>query len=204
MQVFVGLGNPGPKYARNRHNVGFMAADAIIEAFNLARRRSRFHSYIAEGEIAGEKVLVMLPKTFMNDSGRAVRSAVRFYKIKARDVTVFYDELDLALGKIRVKRGGGNAGHNGLRSMDSQIGKDYRRVRIGIGHPGDKSRVQRHVLGDFSKRDLDVIEPLVSAIPDALPFLIDGDEAGFMNKIALLCPPPKGAKGAAESKQGED
>ena len=191
MLLLVGLGNPGPKYAGHRHNVGFMAADEVADRYHFARARTRFQSHVAEGVIAGEKVLLLKPKTFMNESGRAVGSALRFHKLRARDIIVIHDELDLVPGKVRVKRGGGAGGHNGLRSLDSHIGKDYRRVRIGIGHPGDKNRVERYVLSDFAKADRTWLGPTIEAICEALPLLIEGDDPGFMTRVALLTRPPR-------------
>ncbi len=196
MLILAGLGNPGPKYARHRHNLGYMVADEIIRRYGFRLAQARHHSYIATGDIRGEKILLLKPKTFMNDSGRAVGSALRYFKLKARDVTAIYDELDLAPGKVRVKRGGGAGGHNGIRSLDSHIGKDYRRIRIGIGHPGDKKRVHRYVLSDIAKADQPLMHDIVDAVCEALPILVDGDDAGFMTKVALLCPPPKPASAA--------
>lgn len=190
MQIFAGLGNPGSKHARQRHNIGFMAADEIIRRYNLTLRQSRHQAYVAEGTIAGEKILLLKPKTFMNESGRALGSAVRYHKLRPLQVTVLYDELDLAPGKIRVKMGGGHAGHNGIRSISSHIGQDFRRVRIGIGHPGDKKRVHKYVLSDFPKSELIWVEQAVDAIADALPMLVEGDDAGFMTRVAYLAPPP--------------
>jgi len=199
MLIFAGLGNPGPQYAGHRHNVGYMVADEIIRRYDFRLAQARHHSYVATGTIGGEKILLLKPKTFMNHSGRAVGSALRYYKLKARDVTVFYDELDLVPGKVRVKRGGGAGGHNGIRSLDSNIGKDYRRIRIGIGHPGDKNRVQRYVLSDFAKAELPLIQDIVDAVCEALPIPVEGDDSGFMTKVALLCPPPKPASATTEA-----
>ena len=193
MIIFAGLGNPGPKYASHRHNIGYMVADEIIRRYDFRLAQARHHSYIAIGNIRGEKILLLKPKTFMNDSGRAVGSALRYYKLKARNITAIYDELDLAPGKVRVKRGGGAGGHNGIRSLDRHIGKDYRRVRIGIGHPRDKKRVHRYVLSDIAKADLPLMREVVDAVCQALPILVEGDDAGFMTKVALICPPPKQA-----------
>jgi PTH1 family peptidyl-tRNA hydrolase len=194
MLIFAGLGNPGPKHAGHRHNIGYMVADEIIRRYGFRLAQARHHSYVAMGEIAGEKVLLLKPKTFMNDSGRAVGSALRYYKVKARDITAIYDELDLAPGKVRVKRGGGHGGHNGIRSIESHIGKDFRRIRIGIGHPGDKKRVHRYVLSDFAKAERSLFHDVIDAVCDALPILVEGDDAAFMTRVALLCPPPKAAK----------
>jgi PTH1 family peptidyl-tRNA hydrolase len=185
MHLIVGLGNPGDKYRNNRHNVGFMAADAIARRHNFPAPRSKFSGLVSEGSIDGEKVLILKPQTFMNNSGDSIVAAANFYKITPIDITVFYDELDLAEGKVRVKRGGGNGGHNGLRSIDPQIGTDYRRVRIGIGHPGHKDYVMPHVLGDFAKADAEWLTPLLDTIADSAGMLIKGNESGFMNKLAL-------------------
>ena len=190
MLIFAGLGNLGPKHARQRHNIGFMAADEIIRRYDLSLRQSRHHAYVAEGTIAGEKILLLKPKTFMNESGRALGSAVRYHKMRPLQVTVLYDELDLAPGKIRVKMGGGHAGHNGIRSIASHIGQDFRRVRIGIGHPGDKKRVHNYVLSDFPKSELEWVKRTIDAIADAVPPLVEGDDSGFMTRVAYLAPPP--------------
>lgn len=190
MLIFAGLGNPGPKHARQRHNIGFMAVDEIIRRYDFSLRQSKHHAYVAEGMIGGEKILMLKPKTFMNESGRALGSAVRFHKLRPGAVTVLYDELDLAPGKVRVKMGGGHAGHNGIRSISSHIGQDFRRVRIGIGHPGDKKRVHSYVLSDFPKAEQAWVERTVDAVADALPLLIEGDDAGFMTRVAYLAPPP--------------
>tara|TARA_Y100000588_G_scaffold377329_1_gene456324 strand:- start:460 stop:1056 length:597 start_codon:yes stop_codon:yes gene_type:complete len=190
MLILAGLGNPGPKHKQQRHNIGFIAAEKIIKRHSLILRRTRHHAYVAEGNIAGEKVVLLKPKTFMNESGRALGSAVRYLKIRPRQVTVLYDELDLAPGKVRVKLGGGHAGHNGIRSISSHIGQDFRRVRIGIGHPGNQKKVHRYVLSDFYKSERDWVNKTVDAIAEALPILIEGDNAGFMTKVAYLAPPP--------------
>ncbi len=195
MLLIVGLGNPGEAYQKNRHNIGFMAADAIAEAHGFGPERLRFRGKTREGVIRGKdgavKTLILKPMTYMNESGNAVQEAVAFHKIPIEQVIVIYDELDLAAGKVRVKRGGGNAGHNGLRSISTHAGNDYVRVRLGIGHPGEKERVTGHVLGNFSKDDRAWVDPLLDAIGQAAPFLADGDEAGFMNKVTLLIAPPK-------------
>jgi PTH1 family peptidyl-tRNA hydrolase len=184
--LLVGLGNPGPRHARQRHNVGFMALDAIADQHGLSAERSRFAGAVREGTIAGEKVLALKPMTFMNESGRSVGEAARFHKLPLENVIVFHDELDLAPGKVRVKTGGGAAGHNGLRSLDAHIGPNYRRVRIGIGHPGHKDKVLGHVLHDFSREDEDWLVPVLDAIADAAPELVRGQDANFMNRVALL------------------
>ena len=185
MRLFVGLGNPGAQYAKNRHNVGFMAVDAIARANSAAPWRRRFQGEAAEAVIGGERVLLLKPQTYMNESGRAVREAVALFKIDLADVTVFYDELDLPPAKLPVKTGGGNAGHNGLRSITAHCGNDYRRVRIGIGHPGHKALVQRHVLGDFAKLEEPWVDDLTRAIADNAALLARGDEATFQNKVHL-------------------
>ncbi|AWM86179.1 aminoacyl-tRNA hydrolase [Microvirga sp. 17 mud 1-3] len=185
MHLFVGLGNPGSRYARNRHNVGFMAVDEIARAHGSGPWRKRFQGETAEAVIGGERVLILKPQTYMNESGRAVAEAQRFFKIPLSDVTVFYDELDLPPAKLRVKVGGGNAGHNGLRSITAHCGNDYRRVRIGIGHPGHKPAVQPWVLGDFSKAEESWVEDLTRAIADNAALLAKGEDASFQNRIHL-------------------
>lgn len=189
MRLIVGLGNPGPEYAHNRHNVGFMAVDAIARRYGFAPARKRFSAEAAEGSVDGHKVLLLKPLTYMNDSGRAIGEAAHFYKIETADIIVLHDELDLVPGKVRTKSGGGAAGHNGLRSTDAAIGQDYLRVRIGIGHPGDKSRVTPYVLGNFSKDEWPMIEVVNEAIAEALPVLLKDDENGFMTKVALKTAP---------------
>ena len=195
MRLLVGLGNPGPGHARQRHNVGFMALDAIAAAHGIApfRARSKFSGEIAEGTIGNTRVLALKPTTFMNNSGQAVGAAMQFHKLEAQDVIVLHDELDLAPGKVRAKLGGGNAGHNGLRSIAAHIGSDFWRVRIGIGHPGDRDVVHRFVLSDFAKADADWVRPVLDAIADATPQLLAGDDSGFMTRVAHLAPPPKPA-----------
>ena len=185
MQLFVGLGNPEEKYLRNRHNIGFMAIDAIARRHNFPAFRQKFSGLVSEGEIEGERVLLLKPQTYMNSSGDSVVQATRFYKITPAEVTVFYDEIDLVPGKVRVKRGGGSGGHNGIRSIDPQIGADYRRVRLGVGHPGRKEAVMPHVLGDFSKADHSWLDPLLDAVADNAGLLLKGDENTFMNRLAL-------------------
>lgn len=191
MQLVVGLGNPGAGYARNRHNVGFMAVDEIVRRHSFSPWRSKFHGQLAEGTIAGEKVLILKPETYMNESGRAVQAAMTFYKIAPRDVIVLHDELDLAGGKVRVKRGGGHAGHNGLRSIHTHVGPDYARVRIGIGHPGDKERVVGHVLKDFSREEDQWVQKLLDSIADRIDVLIRGDDPQFQSDVALDLVPAK-------------
>jgi peptidyl-tRNA hydrolase, PTH1 family len=185
MLLFAGLGNPGAKYANNRHNVGFMAADAIGRRHDFSPWSKKFQGEIAEGRLAGEKVILIKPQTFVNLSGQSVGEALRFYKLEPSALTVFYDEIDLAAGKVRVKTGGGAGGHNGIRSLDQHIGKDYRRVRVGVGHPGVKEMVHGHVLGDFAKADKEWLEPLLDAIAGSAELLAKGDESSFMNRVTL-------------------
>jgi len=185
MRLFVGLGNPGSRYARNRHNIGFMAVDEIARAHNAGPWRKRFQSEAADAVIGGEKVLLLKPQTFMNLSGQAVGEAQNFFKIPLEDVTVFYDELDLPPAKLRVKIGGGNAGHNGLRSISAHCGNDYRRVRLGIGHPGHKALVQGYVLGDFGKGEEAWVGDLCRIIADNAALLAKGEDGSFQNKVHL-------------------
>jgi len=191
MYLLVGLGNPGSDYANNRHNIGFMAVDDIHRHYSFAPFHTKFQGEVADGTIAQEKVLILKPATFMNESGRSVAEATQFYKIKPENVIVLHDELDLAPGKIRAKKGGGLAGHNGLKSIAAHIGQEFHRVRIGIGHPGDKDRVTGHVLKDFSKADQDWVEPLLDAMTVSIDKLIAGDDSGFATKVALIFNPPK-------------
>ena len=184
MKLLVGLGNPGNQYQGNRHNIGFMALDAIAREHGITQFRSKHAGLLAEGSIGGEKVILLKPQTFMNRSGDSVQQVAKFYKIAPEDIIVFYDELDLAAGKARVKVGGGNGGHNGLRSIDPQIGLNYKRVRLGIGHPG-KEFVTHHVLGDFAKADQAWLDPLLEGIGSHVGLLLKGDDSGFMNKLAL-------------------
>jgi PTH1 family peptidyl-tRNA hydrolase len=187
MLLWVGLGNPEPGMARQRHNVGFMAVDTIAIRHGFSPWRARFKGQVAEGSIAGEKVIALKPMTYMNDSGESVQAAAAFYKLPAEAITAFHDELDLAPGKMRVKCGGGAAGHNGLRSMDRMLGSPaYWRVRLGIGHPGTKERVLGHVLSDFAKVDRDWLVPLLDAVAEAAPLLAQGKTADFMTRVALL------------------
>ncbi|RVD30627.1 aminoacyl-tRNA hydrolase [Mesorhizobium sp. M4B.F.Ca.ET.017.02.2.1] len=213
MLVFAGLGNPGAKYANNRHNVGFMAVDAIARRHSFSPWSKKFQGLIAEGTLAGEKILLVKPQTFMNLSGQAVGEALRFYKLEPAALTVFYDEIDLAAGKVRVKVGGGSGGHNGIRSLDDHIGKAYRRVRVGVGHPGVKEMVHGHVLGDFAKADREWLEVLLDTIADDAGLLAKGDDNSFMNRITLALrekltptddddrPPPKAAKAQSHIRQ---
>jgi len=185
MLLIAGLGNPGAKFANNRHNIGFMAADAIARRHSFSPWSKKFKGEIADGSISGEKVLLLKPTTFMNLSGEAVGEAMRFYKLAPADIIVIHDELDLAAAKVRLKTGGGNGGHNGLKSIDAHCGKDYRRLRLGIGHPGHKGRVYGHVLGDFAKVDAEWLDPLLEAIADNADMLIRNEQSQFMNKLAI-------------------
>ena len=183
MKLFVGLGNPGSRHAHNRHNVGFMAVDAIANEHNFGPWKKKFHGLLCDGRIGGARVLLLKPETFMNDSGRSVAAAQRFHKLDVEDVVVFYDEIDLAPAKLKVKTGGGNAGHNGLRSLSAHVGNDYQRVRIGVGHPGDKNLVADYVLRDFSKADRDWLAPLISGIAGAAGRLAENDAARFLTDV---------------------
>ena len=185
MQLWVGLGNPGAQYAMNRHNVGFMALDAVAEVHGFGPVKKAFQGWTQEGRIGSSKILLLKPATYMNESGRAVGEAMRFYKLDVADVTAFHDELDLDPFRIKVKTGGGAAGHNGLRSMDQHIGNPYRRVRIGIGHPGHKDRVTGHVLGNYAKVEIDPLADMLGAIAAEADWLAKNDEARFMNEVAL-------------------
>ena len=187
MRLWVGLGNPEPGMARQRHNIGFMAIDAIARRHGFAPWRQRFKGLIAEGNVGGTRVIACKPTTYMNESGQSVQAASAFYKLPIDAITAFHDELDLAPGRVRVKRGGGAAGHNGLRSMDRQLGSpDYWRVRLGIGHPGHKDRVTGYVLGDFSRADQPLLEALLDAVAEAAPLLATDAPEAFMTKIALM------------------
>ena len=193
MQLFVGLGNPGPRYARHRHNIGFMAVDAIAHRHGFPAFRKRFRGLVSEGRLGDERVALLKPQTFMNESGRAVAAAMQFYKAGLAEVVVFHDELDLVEGKLRVKTGGGSAGHNGLRSIDRLVGPGYRRVRLGIGHPGDSRRVTGHVLHAFGSEDAGWLMRMLDAIARSADLLAENDDANFMNRIAILTRPPPDA-----------
>jgi PTH1 family peptidyl-tRNA hydrolase len=200
MLLLVGLGNPGAKYAGHRHNVGFMAAEAIAKRHGIGPWRRRFQGVAAEGPLGGDRVLLLMPGTYMNESGRAVADAVHFYKLGPGDVVVLHDEIELPPGKVRVKTGGGNAGHNGLRSISECIGNDYRRVRIGVGHPGDKDLVHAHVLSDFAKGERAWVEGLCDIIADNAALLVKGQDASFQNKVHLAMQ----AKGFFPAKDDKD
>lgn len=200
MLLFVGLGNPGTQYALNRHNIGFMAVDAIASRHRFSPWRRKFQGVIAEGILGGAKVIALKPGTYMNESGRSVGEAMRFFQSESSDIYVFHDEIDLMAGKVRVKTGGGTAGHNGIRSIDAHIGSGFHRVRLGIGHPGERHRVHGHVLGDFAKSDREWLEPLLDAVAEHADLLATGGEASFQNKIHLALNPvdKTAANGAKE------
>ena len=204
MHIFVGLGNPGAKYAGTRHNIGFMAVDRIADDHGFAPWRAKFQGVLSEGRLGGEKVILLKPETFMNLSGQSVGEAMRFYKLEPSDITVFHDELDLAPGKVRVKQGGGHAGHNGLRSLHGHIGEDYNRVRLGIGHPGRKDLVSHYVLHDFAKADQDWLDDVLRGVSDGAPHLAGGETGKFLNAVSLRTNPPRSStsKPKAEEKIG--
>ncbi len=191
MKLFAGLGNPGARYAANRHNIGFMALDRIAADHGFAPWRSKFSAEISEGRLGSQKVVLLKPQSFMNRSGQPVGEAMRFFKLSPEDLVVFHDELDLAPGKMRLKQGGGHAGHNGLRSIHDHIGPDYARVRLGIGHPGHKDKVAPYVLSDFTKADADWLEALLRGVSDGAEALAAGDNARFANAVALRTNPPR-------------
>lgn len=204
MLIIAGLGNPGAKYAGNRHNIGFMALDAIQRRPGFSPWSKKFKAEISEGELGGEKVLLMKPQTFMNLSGEAVGEAMRFYKLGPQNIVAIYDELDLPPGKARIKVGGGHGGHNGVKSLDAHCGKEYRRLRLGIGHPGAKELVHNHVLGDFAKADAAWLEPLLDALADHADMLVKTEDSQLMNKLALAVggkPDDEPAKPAKASKE---
>jgi PTH1 family peptidyl-tRNA hydrolase len=192
VKLFAGLGNPGAQYALHRHNIGFMTVDAIAALYGFGAWKTRFQGLASEGRIGDHKVTLLKPATFMNDSGRSVGEALRFFKLDpATALTVFYDELDLEPMKLRVKHGGGAAGHNGIRSIDAHVGNDYTRVRLGIGHPGHKDRVTGHVLGNFAKVEMEPLADLLGAVAAEVPWLLAGDEARFMNEVARRTVPQR-------------
>jgi peptidyl-tRNA hydrolase, PTH1 family len=190
MRLIVGLGNPGGRYAHTRHNIGFMVVDALARRHGFGPFRAKFEGLLSEGAIAGEKVYALKPQTFMNGSGDSVGAAAHFYKIDAEEILVIHDEIDLAPGKVRVKQGGGTAGHNGLRSIDAALGPDFWRLRLGIGHPGVKELVEPYVLQGFDSDDKVWLGPLIDAAAEAMPILVAGDGPGFMTKVALILKPP--------------
>lgn len=203
MKLFVGLGNPGAKYAHNRHNIGFMSVDRIAEDHGFSPWRSKFQGQISDGRLGGQKVTLLKPETFMNLSGQSVGEAMRFFKLASTDITVFHDEIDLAPGKCRVKSGGGHAGHNGLRSLHQHVGDAYQRVRIGVGHPGHKDRVAGYVLNDFSKADQDWLDDVIRGISDGAASLADGAPARFLNAIALRVAPARSSTGTARESRAK-
>lgn len=189
--LLVGLGNPGQKYERHRHNVGFMAADEIIRRYSFSGPQSKYKGELYQGDIQGQKTVILKPQTYMNESGQSVQAVAAFYKIKPENIIVFYDELDLPPGKVKIKQGGGAGGHNGIKSIDRHLGKNYWRVRIGIGHPGDRERVTGYVLGNFSKQDEKWLDQLLPIMSSEAYLLTQQDMAGYMNKIALQTKPKK-------------
>ncbi|MEL7040788.1 MAG: aminoacyl-tRNA hydrolase [Pseudomonadota bacterium] len=191
MHILVGQGNPEPKYLRNRHNLGFMVLDAIADHYGFAPWRSKFQGQVSDGRVEGEKVLLLKPETFYNETGRATQAAVQFYKLSAEDVTVFHDEIDLAPGRVRVKQGGGHSGNNGIRSMIAHVGANVRRVRMGIGHPGDRSKVMPYVLSDFSKADEAWRDALIAACTKSLPLLFQQGDERYQTEVMRLAPAPK-------------
>ena len=212
MLLITGLGNPGRRYAGHRHNIGFMAVEAIHHRHRFSPWRARFQGETAEGVLGGEKALLLKPATFMNESGRSVGQAMRFYKLKPADLVVIYDELDLPPGKARLKSGGSTAGHRGLRSIEPQVGKDFRRLRLGIGHPGAREKVNGYVLHDFAKADRDWLEPLLEAVAEHAPLLASGEDSTFMNRVHLAladdanepdAPPAKPARGGGKHQRTE-
>lgn len=204
MLLLVGLGNPGAEHALNRHNFGFLVVDTIVESYGFSPWRSKFQAMISEGRLGGEKVLAMKPQTYMNLSGDAVAQAVRFYKLDVEDVIVIHDDLALEAAKVRVKKGGGNAGHNGLSNIDSHIGPGYRRVRLGIGHPGNKGRVEKYVLSNFPVGDHDWVSDITGAVTDAVPLLAEDRDSEFMNQVTLKTAPQKAPQKAPKKAAGED
>ena len=197
MQLFIGLGNPDAKYAKNRHNIGFMVIDALAEAYSFDPFKSKYHGLLAEGRIGNEKTLLLKPQTFMNKSGVSVSEAANFFKLDGSQIVVFYDELDLPPGKLRMRRGGGFAGHNGLKSINAHMGADFRRARLGIGHPGEKAKVNSHVLGDFAKSDAAWLDAFLGALCTHAPLLAKGEDATYQTRVVEAMQP------AAEPKEEE-
>ena len=202
MQLIVGLGNPGAKYLKNRHNIGFMAVDRIAADHGFGPWKSKFQGQISDGQLGREKVILLKPETFMNLSGQSVGEAMRFYKLSPEDVTVIHDEIDLAPGKLRVKQGGGHAGHNGLRSLHQHIGDNYQRVRLGVGHPGRKELVPHYVLQDFAKADADWLDDLMRGFSDGAVFLAEGANDRFQNAVAQRVAPARSSTSAAKPQSG--
>ncbi len=189
MFLVVGLGNPGQAYIDNRHNIGFMAADEIVRRHGFSPWRTKFQGELSDGMVDGQKVIALKPMTYMNESGRSILAAASFYKVRPEDIIVFHDEIDLAPGKLRVKRGGGHAGHNGLRSIHAHLGANYARVRMGVGHPGEKDQVKNYVLRDFAKADDAWLDPMLDGCAEYLSLVLDGDDPGFMSKVAQCITP---------------
>ncbi len=204
MKLFVGLGNPGPRYANNRHNIGFMAVDRIATDHGFSPWRQKFQGLVCEGRLGAERIVLLKPQTFMNLSGQAAGEAMRFLKLGPEDMTVFHDELDLAPGKVRVKQGGGHAGHNGLRSIHQHIGESYGRVRLGIGHPGHRDRVSAYVLSDFAKADSDWLDDLMRGISDGAAALASGDPTRFLNAVSLRTAPARSSTTAGTAKPADN
>lgn len=202
--LLVCLGNPGAEYEATRHNAGFLAGDAIIRRYELSSARAKFKSEVWEGNVGRNKVLLLKPQTFMNNSGEAAQAAAKFYKIPPANVITIYDELDLPVGKVKAKTGGGNGGHNGLRSLDAHIGADYRRIRLGIGHPGDKDKVLGYVLGKFKKEERKEFDAFVDKVAEALPAMLEGTDSDFTTKLALLVKPEKKEKKEPKPKKEGD
>lgn len=201
MKLIVGLGNPGAKYARNRHNIGFMALDLIASDHGFGPWKSKFNGAVSEGRFGSDRAVLLKPETFMNNSGQSVAAAAQFYKIAPEDVIVFHDELDLAPGKVRFKMAGGHAGHNGLRSIHAHIGANYGRIRMGVGHPGHKDRVSGYVLSDFAKAEQDWLDDVLRGCADGAPHLAAGDPPKFMNAVALRVAPPRPSTGQRPPKK---
>lgn len=194
MRLLVGLGNPGPGHARNRHNIGYMAVDEIARRYRIGPWKARFQGLVAEGSVDGEKVLALKPTTFMNLSGQSAAAALRFYKLQPQGMIVIHDELDLRPGQVKVKLGGGHAGHNGLRSLDAHVGRDYWRIRLGIGHPGAPELVHDYILHDFARADEPWLKRLIEAVAEAFPLLAAGDDGRFLNKVVVETSPPRPVK----------
>jgi peptidyl-tRNA hydrolase, PTH1 family len=201
MILLVGLGNPGGKYAKNRHNIGFMALDSIVRRHSFGPWKSKFSGQMCEGTIDGVKVQALMPETFMNESGRSVSAAARFYKIDPDQIVVMHDDLDLAFAKIKIKTGGGHGGHNGLRSIDAHMGKEYRRIRLGIGHPGAKEKVHGYVLGDFAKAEMPDLEKMLDTVSKHIGLIVKNDNTIFMNQYAMDMRPQRPNKPKADAKK---
>jgi PTH1 family peptidyl-tRNA hydrolase len=204
MILLVGLGNPGGKYAKNRHNIGFMALDTIVRRHSFGPWRSKFSGQMCEGTIDGIKVLALMPETYMNESGRSVSAAARFYKVEPENIIVMHDELDIAFTKIKIKTGGGHGGHNGLRSIDAHIGKNYKRLRLGIGHPGDKAKVHNHVLGDFAKAETAELDKMLDCVAHLVGLVCESNDTDFMNRYAMDMRPQRPNKPKQQTEAAPD